>query len=142
MALLRRKEREYAFMMIFEALFHEGEDSSELFERILENTDDPEVRENQYIRNIFFGVAEKKEELNGIISSLSPARKLSRISKVSLALLQLALFEIYHVEAIAESVSINEAVELAKIYDDDKAPSFINGLLGNAVREKNGEAKK
>ena len=91
---------------------------------------------------MFFGVAQKKDELNGIISSLSPARKLSRISKVSLALLQLALYEIYYVENIAESVSINEAVELAKIYDDDKAPSFINGLLGNAVREKNGEAKK
>ena len=45
-------------------------------------------------------------------------------------------------ESIGESVSINEAVELAKVYDDDKAPSFINGLLGNAVREKNGEAKK
>lgn len=142
MALLRRKEREYAFMMVFEALFHEGEDVSELFRGILENTDDPEVKENEYIKTVFFGVADKKEELNGIISSLSPTRRLSRISKVSLALLQLALYEIYHMESIGESVSINEAVELAKVYDDDKAPSFINGLLGNAVREKNGEAKK
>lgn len=129
MALKRREEREYAFTMLFEALFHKGEPTQSLYESILENTDNPAISKSAYIKKIFFGVSEKQEEIQKAIAANAKGWKPERISKVSLAVLQLAVYEMLFVEGIAPQISINEAVELSKKYDDEKASSFVNGVL-------------
>ena len=72
-----------------------------------------------------------------IISGSSKGWKLERLSRVSLAIMRLAVYEMLWDEGIPFSVSINEAVELAKRYDDEKAPKFINGIL-NDIADKKG----
>lgn len=76
-----------------------------------------------------------KEEIDELINTNSPKRKVNRLPKVDLAILRLAICEINSCSDIAMSVSINEAVELAKEYSDEKAPGFINGVLGTIVNE-------
>ncbi len=142
MALKRREEREYAFTMLFEALFHKGESRQAVYESILENTDDPRIGKSEYIRRIFFGVAEKEEELLAQIRANAKSWKPERISKVSLSLLLLAIYEMLFVEEIPVKIAVNEAVELCKKYDDDKAPAFLNGVLRGVYRsmeQKDGE---
>lgn len=134
MALKRREEREYAFTMLFEASFHKEDSRQAIYESILENTDDARIRESEYIRRIFFGVGEKEEELYQQIKNNAKSWKPERISKVSLALLMLATYEMLFVDEVPVKIAINEAVELCKKYDDDKAPSFVNGVLRGVYR--------
>ena len=61
---------------------------------------------------------------------------LDRLSKVTLAILRLAVYEIKYLEDIPDNVSVNEAVEIAKVYDIDDAPSFVNGVLSGVIKEK------
>ncbi len=134
MALKRREEREYAFTMLFEALFHKGEPCESLYESILENTDDPRIKKSAYIKDTFFGVSQKEEEISSAIAANAKGWKPERISKVSLAVLRLAVYEMLFVEGLAPQISINEAVELCKKYDDEKAPAFVNGVLRGVYR--------
>ena len=68
--------------------------------------------------------------------------KIDRISKVDLSILRLAIFEILHMNEIPASVSINEAVELAKKYSSKESASFINGLLGKVLKPEKREHSK
>ena len=70
--------------------------------------------------------------LDEAVEKNSTGWKKERISPVSMAILRLACYEIMFMEDIPARVSINEAVELAKKYDDEKSYSFVNGVL-NAV---------
>ncbi|MCG4471040.1 transcription antitermination factor NusB, partial [Lawsonibacter sp. DFI.6.74] len=60
---------------------------------------------------------------------------INRMAKVDLAILRLAICEILYMSEMPTKVSINEAIELAKLYCDDKSPKFINGILGSVVSE-------
>ena len=85
----------------------------------------------KYIRTVVCGVRDSQEELDGIISqNLGDGWSINRLSKMSLAILRLAVYEIKHMEDIPVNVSINEAVELSKKYGDDGESQFINGILG------------
>ena len=73
---------------------------------------------------------------NTISENLKSGWKTDRLSKVSLAILRLALYEIVYIDDIPDRVSVNEAVELAKQYDVDEAPSFINGVLSGVLKNR------
>ncbi len=88
-----------------------------------------------YVETTFNGIIEHRKEIDEKIKENIKGWKLERLSKVSLAVLRLAVYEILFSD-IPESVAINEAVELAKVYDTDEAPSFINGVLGAISRAK------
>ena len=60
---------------------------------------------------------------------------MDRISKTDLAILRLAVYEILYRDDIPYKVSVNEAVELAKLFSDDSSPSFINGVLAGVINE-------
>lgn len=92
--------------------------------------------EDHYVKNIVELYLEHKEVIDEEISKYLKNWKIDRISKVDLSILRLALVEIRYVEDIPESVSINEAVDLAKKFSDEEASSYINGVLGSAVREE------
>lgn len=95
---------------------------------------DPEQRE--YICRLVRGVQEHREELDGYITRYSRGWKLSRISRTALAVLRCALYEILYMPDVPDAVCINEAVELAKSYDEPETVRFINGILGSFMRQR------
>jgi len=127
----RYQQREQAFALIFQSLFGESV-PQEIIDAALE---DEEII-GDYSKEVFFGVCEKKDELDGIVSEFSTGWKLSRISKVNLSILRLAIYEIKYVDEVPDSVAINEAVELAKKYSSKEDSAFINGILGAYTRSK------
>ena len=92
-----------------------------------------------YITEVVKGVFEHMEEIDTHISEAVKSWTLNRISLVDKAILRLAIYEIYYREDIPDSISIYEAVELAKLYDSPKAGGFVNGLLRGILRKKEGE---
>ncbi|MBQ9117094.1 MAG: transcription antitermination factor NusB [Clostridia bacterium] len=129
----RSEARECAFKLIYEADIQKDKPLSEL---IADTASGQEFTADSYICKTLTGVTEHREEIDAIISENSHGWKLSRISKTSGALLRLAIFEMLYGD-IPFGVAINEAVELAKKYDHEKSPKFINGIL-NAVAEVKG----
>ena len=89
-----------------------------------------------YIKRTVEGTFLKEEFLKETIEINLTNWKYNRISKVNIAILKIAVYEMYFDEDIPDKVSINEAIELSKKYSDEKAPSFINGVLGNIIRKK------
>jgi len=88
----------------------------------------------EYIEKVFFGVFENIEQLDNLISESSIGWEYNRISKISMALLRMSVYEALYVDDVPVSVSINEAVELSKRYDHADAYTFINGVLGTIAK--------
>lgn len=101
----------------------------------------PGEKELAYITRLVGGVREKREELDSYIEKYSRGWKLGRISRISLAVLRCCMYEILYMPDVPNAASINEAVELAKGYEEPETVSFINGILGSFVRGEveNGE---
>ncbi len=129
--MTRREAREQAFILLFEKSFNTETDIDELigFAHELRM-----VEEDEFITALVKTACEKQEEIDEHISNNSKGWKINRISKVSLAIIRLALTEILYFDDIPAGVSINEAVELAKTYATPDDSSFINGLLGTVAR--------
>lgn len=130
----RREARECAFSLIFQ-VGSEAFDTDFLIEQLIE--ENPECITNlDYIKSVLVGVSSKFQELDEIISAALPSnRAITRLSKVVLAILRLAVFEMKYVDDVPGKVAINEAVELAKIYAEDDAPAFVNGVLSGVISE-------
>jgi len=86
------------------------------------------------VERVYFGVMDHRDEIDGLITSRSIGWKTNRMTKISLTVMRIAVYEMKYCEDIPFSVSINEAVELTKRFDDEKAPAFVNGVL-NGVAE-------
>jgi len=136
MPLNRRKEREIVFQLLFAASFSPEAPSDELLPVLLEESEEEGAKESAYIRDVFCGCRAYADEAKEKIARFAKGWKVERLSRATLTLLQLAVFEMDCYEKISPSIAVNEAVELAKKYDDDKAPKFINGVLGGIVKEK------
>jgi N utilization substance protein B len=127
----RYKMREQAFILCFEMLFSDA-DVDELAENAGEARDE---FLSDYAVDCAKGVKEHIEEIDSRISAnLKSGWKISRISRVSLAILRLAVYEMLYLDDIPVSVSINEAVELSKKYTVQDDASFVNGVLGSIAR--------
>ena len=99
-------------------------------------TEIPGEEERAYINALVTGVRDHREELDDLIEQFSHGWKLSRISRTALAVLRVALYEILYMPDIPAAASINEAVELAKGYDEPETVRFINGILGSFMRSR------
>ncbi|MDR2686768.1 MAG: transcription antitermination factor NusB [Oscillospiraceae bacterium] len=128
----RRASREKAFALLFELSFQPGETIASLAERACEGDEAP-LADGLALR-LAETASVRLEELDETIAKRLKGWKLSRISRASHALLRLAVCEMLYFDDIPVGASINEAVELAKIYGDDGAPKFINGVLGAISR--------
>ena len=127
----RYKIREQAFILGFESLFSDTD-----IDELADNAGDAR---DEFISDTAIerakGVNENIEAIDEKISgNLRQGWKISRISKVSLAILRLALYEMIYDDSIPVSVSINEAVELTKKYSVEDDASFVNGVLGAVAR--------
>jgi len=129
--MTRREERELLTAVIFELSFYTKEEFPEIYES------EKEYREfsSDYIDKCVFGILENLESIDEKISECAIKWKLSRLSRMTLAIFRVSVYEMLY-ERLPFNISINEAVELAKKYDDDKAPSFVNGVL-NKIADKN-----
>ena len=126
---MRRKETREALMkLIYQMDIHNELDNTSMFETLKLQIDSKREQEygstliNQFITNQF--------AINNIIEANSTNWSMDRISKVDLAILRLSITEILYLEDIPFKVSVNEAVELAKLFSSDDAYVFINGILG------------
>lgn len=127
----RRKSREQAFIVLFEKSFNEDM----AFEEIVDIAIESEVIEKDAFMNKILKAAEENiDEIDALIEKNLKSWSKSRISKVSLALLRMSIAEMLYFEDIPFGVSINEAVEICKIYGSDEDKSFINGVLGSIAR--------
>lgn len=117
-------------MLIFEKMFRD--DSCE--DIIGSAKDADEYDFNDEVCRIFRNVVEKTDELDAVIGEFSQKRKVTRIGKVSLAVLRLAVYELFYEENVPVNVAISEAVQIAKKYTFENDIKFINGLLGALSR--------
>ena len=134
MATMTRKEaREEAFRLLFETEFR-GEEATPdaIFAVSQENR---EVAANEYVKAVYFGVREHLAEIDEIIVRHSNGWKPSRISAVSRSAVRLCIYEMKYMDDIPNAVSLNEAIELVKKYDEPKVKAFVNGLLNGAKNE-------
>lgn len=132
----RRKSREDAFLLIFEKSFA-PEEMSEIIENAREAR---ELDADEFTVKLAYGAYEKLTEIDGQIENFSIGWKISRLSRVVLSILRLAVYEILFLsDEVPCGVSINEAVELAKKYGSADDPAFINGVLGSMARRLDGK---
>ncbi|MCL2099793.1 MAG: transcription antitermination factor NusB [Oscillospiraceae bacterium] len=141
----RKKAREIVLCLVFEKEYQKEAGCEKLYQNLLnlaENSEDLQELKNSltesdknYIKETFFGVFENLEQIDDAIMGSVIGWNYNRISKISMALLRIAVYEIIKGgEDVTPSVAINEAVELSKIYDDSKAYGFVNGVLGSVAK--------
>ncbi len=139
MASMKRSEaREEVFYLLFESEFQKDRSPQEIYELASEVRELPQranPRQAEYISRAFFGVCEKREELDGIIGRHSNGWRPDRIAPVSRNLLRLCVYEMLFEEDVPAAVAINEAVELTKKFDEPKARGLVNGILNSIKNE-------
>ncbi len=129
--------RENAFKLVYSLEIQKVEDIQEQMELYFESNNIKDEEAKRYIEDAITGIEKHQEEiLKDIEMNLKDEWKLSRISKMDLAILKLAIYEIKFSD-VPYKVSINEAVELAKKYGEDKSKNFVNGVLASIVKENN-----
>ena len=128
--MTRSEARKAVIDLLFEREFRRDESDEEIFALSCENR---EIDADEYVKAAYFGVCKNTEELDGEIDKNAKGWKASRLSKISRSILRLCIYEMKYMNDIPCLVSINEGLELAKLYEDEKARPFINGVL-NAVK--------
>ena len=127
--------RENTFKLIYSLEIQKDENIEEQIELFFESNDIKDEEAKKYIKDAVLGIEKNKEEiLSNIEKNLKEDWKLSRISKMDLSILELAIYEI-EFNKIPYKVAINEAVELAKKYGEDKSKNFVNGILASIVKD-------
>lgn len=127
--MTRRALREQVFLMLFRVEFHTAEELNEQIELYKEQLEECSEKDCDYIVNKFKNIVEKLEDIDNAIGEASKGWKVSRMAKVDLALIRLAVYEMKYEEDVPVKVAINEAIELAKQYGSDESPAFVNGVL-------------
>ena len=127
----RRKSREQAFIVLFEKSFNEDMQLDEIVQIAIESE---VIEEDAFMLKLLKAADENILEIDAEIEKNLKGWSKSRISKVSLALLRMAIAEMKSFKDVPVGVSINEAVEICKIYGSDEDKSFINGVLGSVAR--------
>ena len=130
----RRSARKNAFSLLFQMDFNEATEFEQVKEIFFAEKEEPvEESDKAFILSEVEGVHEHMEEIDAMIEQSAKGWDLSRMNKVDLAILRLAVYEMKYGETPV-GVAINEAVELAKKFSSDEAPAFINGVLGKAAQ--------
>ncbi len=128
--MTRKEQREATFELLFEREFRLEESPEEIFALSTENRDIDAIKE-AYIKDTFFGVIEHQDEIDQLITEASNGWKVSRLSNATRSAIRLCVYEMKYCEDIPNTVSINEALELVKKFDDPKSRAFTNGVLNN-----------
>jgi len=146
--MTRTTAREIAIQLGFAAAAT-GESAADIAERFFDEehyatlagedalfAERPGKKQMDYILRLVSLTEEHREEVDEIIRRYARGWKLERISKTALAVLRCALCEILYMEDVPDAAAINEAVELAKGYDEPDTVAFVNGVLGSFMRDR------
>ena len=133
--MTRKEAREQAFLLLFEKSFHPETDIEDIISLALENE---LVRADDYVRRVADIISGNFSKIDEMIDDNLRGWRKTRISKVSLAVLRLALCEMLYMDDVPVGASINEAVELCKQYSGTEDASFVNGVLGSVARAMTG----
>ena len=129
--MTRRQIREAVFKLIFQIEFHDTQELPEQLRLSLEEDMDL-GEETDYVRKKCQDLMEKVEDIDACINQNVKGWKTSRMSKVDLTIIRLAVYEMKY-EELARGIAINEAVEIAKKYSGQQSASFVNGALAKIV---------
>lgn len=125
--------REQAFKLIYSLEIQKQDNLQEAIDLFLESNEIEDKSAKEYINDAILGIEKNKEKIvEQIEKNLKKDWKIDRISKIDLAILKLAIYEIQYKE-LPFKVVINEAVELAKKYGEDSSKNFVNGILASIV---------
>lgn len=127
--MVRRELREHIFKILFQIEFNEKGDMPEHVILYFENLESASDEDKEYIKDKFEAITGKVGEIDKILNEKTTGWKTTRMSKVDLTVLRLAVYEIMWDEDVPSRVAINEAVELAKRFSGEEGPSFVNGVL-------------
>lgn len=133
----RKTARKHIFNIIFQLEFNEitDIDINEVLETYSEEYENTDGRDKAFIIRECSGIFENISKIDELINAVSKGWSVDRLSKVDLAILRIAVYEINFDDDIPNKVAANEAVELAKEFSTDKAPVFINGIIGKLISE-------
>ena len=129
----RREQREQIFKILFGVEFNSADELEEQIGLYMEDLGDIRKKDADYMTGKVRSIVEHMDEIDGMINQASKNWKTTRMAKAELSILRLAAYEIKYEDDIPVSVSINEAVELAKLYGSDHGPAFVNGILSGMV---------
>ena len=130
--LKRREAREFTVGLLFETEFRTEEDKTDVYAVSVENR---EIPEDEYIKRAYFGVYENVEQIDALIGAHSNGWKTHRLTRLSRSIMRLCVYEMLFEDDIPYRVSINEAIELTKKFDEPKAKAFVNGVLNSVKNE-------
>ena len=129
----RRELREHIFEILFRVEFMSETDMEEQMELFFEDLAEARPADVEYIKNKYQAVREKMPMIDIMIDEKSTGWKTSRMGKVELTILRLAVYEMLFDEDGPSTVAINEAVEIAKKFGGDDTPAFVNGILAKVA---------
>ena len=140
----RSEQREHIFKLLFISEFNTQKEMEEQLALYLADIENLEESDRDYISRKYMNIMNHTDELDEKLNSISMGWKTSRMSRVDLTALRLAVYEMKFDEDVPVGVAINEAVELAKMFGGDDSGSFVNGILGKIASGKkdSGEAPK
>ena len=127
--MTRREIRELIFKMVFRVEFHDEEEIPQQLRLFMDTLESASDEERTYIEHKVQEILAHLDEIDAIIDSSAQNWKTSRMAKVELTLIRLAVYEIRFDDDIPTGVAINEAVELAKAYGEENSASFVHGVL-------------
>lgn len=131
----RRELREQVFKLLFRIEFNDEAEMPQQVQMFFEQEEKPVGEsEREEIQDKYARILNKKEELDKMLNEKATGWNVSRMGKVDLTILRLALFEMLYDDKIPVSVAINEAVELAKRFGQTDSPGFVNGVLAKFVK--------
>lgn len=133
----RSETRQVAFELLYSLEIQkvQADEYQEQIELFLKNQEIEDHKVEEYIQDVMNGIHQNLAEIMKLIEKeLSAKWEVSRVSKINIAILKLAVYELLY-KKLPYKVVVNEAVELAKTYGDDSAPSFINGVLASIIKE-------
>lgn len=125
----RSELREHIFRMLFRIEFNSAEEMKEQEDLYFELLGETAEQDKTYILDKYKAIVEKLEEIDALLNEHAAGWKTSRMNRVDLTILRLAVYELKYDEEVPTGVAINEAVELGKRYSSDEGPAFINGIL-------------
>ncbi len=132
----RSKLRENIFKLLFMTEFNGAEEMPEQLAMYFEEIEDLSEKDKSYMEAKYHRIMERESEIDALLNGASSGWKTSRMSKVDLTILRLAVYEMKFDEDVPVKVAINEAVEMAKRFGQDGSASFINGILGTISRSE------
>ena len=121
--------------MLFRKDFHQENEMTEQIDLYFESLEEPKEEDLIYLKERFGKILLKLPEIDVLLSEISSGWKLSRMGKVDLTILRLAVFEIKFDDDVPTKVAINEAVEIAKLFGGDSSGAFVNGVLAKLAKE-------